>query len=415
MASGLAGKVRRSTDSDEFDLGGYDQAKCDDFVKQALNEPFELGHMIKLSFVVGGGKLVRQKYSDDLPRLFMCSLTSIGFKDDSAAACEADSGGKFKFQHDTGKNLKFVHVFPRISGPAPAEAGDDEADAVSDKPLGPDTILFRSSEREFSRLVDEHVITYTQKKALLELLKERISRLEAIEGKMARLVALAEGEQEMFDDVGADELRQKVKLVSAELQQMVKDGKLTSSEKASFVEQMEEKISAVDGELAKAEADAKPKKVQALTQQRQLLQEARTAAKDSPTVNLPQLRHSTELKKLYAKMAVLARIEKASKGNYTMDELKRLGERSEIEEAISVLQERSRGWFEDDATFDERVAACVRSATAGTAGAKKAGGGGGSGSGGGGGGYTTVGSGGGRQSKAKGSAPTTRNAFGALG
>ena len=29
MASGLAGKVRRATESDEFDLSGYDQAKLD--------------------------------------------------------------------------------------------------------------------------------------------------------------------------------------------------------------------------------------------------------------------------------------------------------------------------------------------------------------------------------------------------
>merc|ERR1719215_2343760 len=124
--------------------------------------------------------------------------------------------------------------------------------------------------------------------------------------------------------------------------------------------------------LRRQKRTKKTKKAQALKQQRQLLQDARTAAKDSPTVNLPQLRHSTELKKLYAKMAVLARIEKSSKGNYSMDELKRLGERPEIEDAIFVLLARSRGWFEDDATFEERVAACVKSASAGTGGAKKA-------------------------------------------
>ena len=111
--------------------------------------------MVRISFVVGGGKLVRQKYSDDLPKHFCSALTLVGFQEerqealefavnalcsvhgesskarvqsarvslslrnylwqDNSATVEQGSAGKFKYHHDTNKNLKFVHVFPKIS------------------------------------------------------------------------------------------------------------------------------------------------------------------------------------------------------------------------------------------------------------------------------------------------------------
>mmetsp|Transcript_28970 Transcript_28970/g.83019 ORF Transcript_28970/g.83019 Transcript_28970/m.83019 type:complete len:417 (-) Transcript_28970:28-1278(-) len=414
MASGMAGKVRRATESDEFELSGYDQARCDELAKSAFTEPFQLKEMVKLSFVVGGGKLVRQKYSDDLPKLFMNSLSAIGFQDDSTAALEAKSGGKFKFQHDTGKNLKFVHVFPKICAPQAGGGGEEDGEEEEDeKPSSPEDILCRSSSKDFSRLVTDYVTSYQQKKKLLDLIKSRISSLEQIEGKMTRLETLSAEEQALYDDVGADELREKAKFMTGALQEMVDEGKLTSAEKAAFLEQLDGKLAALEAEIAKAESEGKAKKVQALGQQREVAQKTKATVKDASAVSLPPLRHATELKKLYAKIAGLNRIEKASKGHYTMDDLKQLGERPEIEEAISVLESRSRGWFEDDAVFQERVQACMRAGTA--AAAKKAASSapssrpGSAASG----GFTTV-SGGARTAKSKAAGPATRNAFGAL-
>jgi len=410
----LAGKVRRSTESDEFELAGYDQARCDEFAKSAFSDPFELQEMVKLSFVVGGGKLVRQKFSDDLPKMFMAALTAIGFVDDSTAACEAGSGGKFKFQHDTGKNLKFVHVFPRISAARPVAGGgegEEEEEEAEEKPTSPEDMLCRCPQKDFERLLAEHVGTYAEKRKLLDIIKGRISSLEQIEAKMARLEQLSTEEQTLFDDVGADELREKTKFLTGELQRMVDQGQLTTAEKAAFLEQLEGKIAAVEAELAKAEAEGKAKKVQALAQQREVAQKTRAAVKDAPSASLPSLRHASELRKLHGKIAELNRIEKASKGHYSMDELKRLGERPEIEEAISVLESRSRGWFEDEDVFQERLQACLKAgggakkSTAGppmTSQRPTSGGG-----------FTAV-SGGARPSKAKASAPSTRNAFGAL-
>mmetsp|Transcript_48857 Transcript_48857/g.113243 ORF Transcript_48857/g.113243 Transcript_48857/m.113243 type:complete len:417 (+) Transcript_48857:79-1329(+) len=414
MASGMSGKVRRSTESDEFDLANYDQARCDELAKAAFSEPFPLSQMVKLSFVVGGGKLVRQKYSDDLPKMFMAALTSIGFVDDSTAALEAGSGGKFKFQHDTGKNLKFVHVFPNISGPAAVTAGEEEEEEEEEKPASPQDVMLRCAGGDFERLLAEHVQTYGQKKRLLDIIKTRITTLENIEGKMARLELLSAEEQDLFDDVGADELREKAKALTKELQRMIDEGQLTSAEKSAFLEQLDSKLEAMEAELAKADAEGKAKKVQALTQQRDAARKTRCAVKDGPSASLPTLRHARELASLHGKLAELNRIEKASKGHYTMEELKRLGERPEIDEAISVLEARSRGWFEDDDVFRERLQACIRAGAA----AKKPGAGAAaksvapassrSSDG-----FTSVSSGA-RTAKSKASGPATRNAFGAL-
>jgi len=43
-----------------------------------------------------------------------------------------------------------------------------------------------------------------------------------------------------------------------------------------------------------------------------------------------------------------------------MAELKQLGEKPELEEAISTLEERSRVWFETDEEFQQRLQKCLR-------------------------------------------------------
>ena len=113
----LANKVAASTESEMFDLGGSVESQMAAFVAQAFGEPLSLPSdvpMIRLSFVIGAGKLDRGKYDASLGKWFTAALVGTGFKNDSSASCVADSAGCFKFQHDTGKNLKLVHVFPNV-------------------------------------------------------------------------------------------------------------------------------------------------------------------------------------------------------------------------------------------------------------------------------------------------------------
>lgn len=70
---------------------------------------------MKITFVVGGGKKTRQKYSPELPKELAQALSALGFSEDrGASACEACQGS-YKYQHDTDKDLKFMHVFPHVT------------------------------------------------------------------------------------------------------------------------------------------------------------------------------------------------------------------------------------------------------------------------------------------------------------
>ena len=68
-AKKLAMEVRQSNKSEEFDLSGYGPNSVTKLVQDAFTAPLPLGNMVRLSFVVGGGKKVRQKYNDGLERL----------------------------------------------------------------------------------------------------------------------------------------------------------------------------------------------------------------------------------------------------------------------------------------------------------------------------------------------------------
>ena len=71
--------------------------------------------MVRVSFLVGAGKLGRQKYDKDLAKTLCRALIALGFDEDQGASCIPQCQGFFKHQHDTDKNLKFMHVYPRVT------------------------------------------------------------------------------------------------------------------------------------------------------------------------------------------------------------------------------------------------------------------------------------------------------------
>jgi len=271
---------------------------------------------------------------------------------------------------------------------------------------------------DFERLVNGYLKTYSQMKKLADMLKERVAKLDEIEAKMIAMKQLDAEEQKMFDSIGAEALKTKIKFVNVKLQSAVDDGQLTEKEKITFLEQLEGKLEMLGLERTKAECEGKAKKVEALDKQKEIMLKTKQTVKDASAVSLTPLKYAAEVRKLYAKMNDILRIEKEKRGNYSIEELKKIGEKVELEEAIMTLETNSRMWLEDDETFAERIAACKRSAAPPK---KLAASGGGSWSGGGrGGGYSsggfqTVGGGGARPKAKGGSGPSTKNAFAALG
>jgi hypothetical protein len=114
MAHTLAQRLRAAASSEQYDLANYTPAACIELVSAAFTEPIECAEIFRVTFVCGGGKLVRQKYYEDLPRDLAKALISIGYAEDRGAHAHISCAGSFKHQHDVDKNLLFVHVFPRV-------------------------------------------------------------------------------------------------------------------------------------------------------------------------------------------------------------------------------------------------------------------------------------------------------------
>ena len=72
-------EVRNSTESDQFDPAGYGPQSVTKLVQDAFTQPLALASMVRLSFVVGGGKKVRQKYNEGLEKHVCDALKGIGF------------------------------------------------------------------------------------------------------------------------------------------------------------------------------------------------------------------------------------------------------------------------------------------------------------------------------------------------
>ncbi len=100
----MAKQVRGLTAYDpleKFDLGGFTQEQATEFIPLAFREPFSLP--LRVSFVVGGGRLVRAKYHDDLQKWLSAALRELGFDEDRGAALGSQAA--FKRQEDLAQNL----------------------------------------------------------------------------------------------------------------------------------------------------------------------------------------------------------------------------------------------------------------------------------------------------------------------
>ena len=147
MAASLAKGIRSAVDHEDHDLSGFNEAQVHQLMTAAFTDPIPAAKPLGFRFTVGGGKKVRAKYGEDMPKWCREALRGIGFEEDRGASAVAECQGMFKMQHDLDKDLKFTHVFPRTCPlpPAPdaelhegrggggdAAAAEGDADAVLD-------------------------------------------------------------------------------------------------------------------------------------------------------------------------------------------------------------------------------------------------------------------------------------------
>eukprot|EP00563_Minutocellus_polymorphus_P005007 CAMPEP_0181027346 /NCGR_PEP_ID=MMETSP1070-20121207/4118_1 /TAXON_ID=265543 /ORGANISM="Minutocellus polymorphus, Strain NH13" /LENGTH=451 /DNA_ID=CAMNT_0023104587 /DNA_START=61 /DNA_END=1416 /DNA_ORIENTATION=+ len=407
-ATATATAIRGATDSETIDLAGHSVENITQTMKDAFSEPLPLSEMIRITFITGAGKLGRQKYDEGAPKAVTSTLRELGFEEDRGASCVVECGGSFKSQHDTGKNLKTIVVFPEISGAGGGLNGGmaglsvDDAAAAQDgatsllPPGTPEHMVAASSMGVFERNWKPKCAAWSQKRGCLRALESVREMLDELDQKLLQGTPLSDPEQDLYDAVSADDLQKKEVIVKKEMATQVEAGKLTKEEKAILLGQVADKIETLKGEVDEAVREGKSKKAAKLVAMRDKAVARQEMLEKITPVASHKLKHEPEIQKLRAEMRPLQKLEDAAKGRLlSVKETTQLGRKDEILAEIEELEEASRGWFEEDDAFNARVehwrsvAKGRESKKSGSG--KKASGGGAGGGAGGGGGFKTAG------------------------
>lgn len=206
----IAAEIRATPETAQFDLAGYDEPQVKALVKEAFGTPFDISKMIRVTFIVGGGKAIRGKYSESLARVFGTALQDLGFNQDSAASCDLMSAGSFKGQHDTQRNLKLVHVFPKVNANgivAPRSGGPETVAETCQRVVSLPWTEFVEEVGPWIRSRDSAKI-----QALLVMLEELLEELQETELSFQQGKQVSEPRRRRYDEFGSsDEVSERLR------------------------------------------------------------------------------------------------------------------------------------------------------------------------------------------------------------
>ena len=164
-----------------------------------------------------------------------------------------DSQGTFKQQHDTGQNLKYLIVYPRVTCSKAAEpSSDSRKDASASVPVNtssPEYIVSACELDTFKEIVlSPKLVSYKQKKRLLKHLQDSFDKFKRIEEKLVSGVLLDAAEQAYYDaNSGTDS--EKITWLQGEIKDMVDKGQLTKDEKSELLSSLDANLTAVNAEI----------------------------------------------------------------------------------------------------------------------------------------------------------------------
>ena len=316
--------------------------------------------MIRITFIVGAGKLSRQKYDAKAMQTLTSSLRELDYVEDRGAGCSFDCAGCFKTQHDTGKNLFTVVVFPKIKDSSSNNSAGASNDANNnygeDEPLlpanSPGYKIAVCSISTFQTLLSTHCPTYAQKRKCMECIEGLIELLHSIENKLMGGHPLDSAEQSLYDEM--EELKEKLVYTQKEAAKHVDEGMLTLQEKEMLIEMNQKRVAVLMKEKSTAAVAEKLKKALARKEHLQSLKDDDVSSLSSSYP--PPLRHEAKITALRKKLLPLQVLEGKAKGGFlTLAETRALTEKDEIESEIEQLEEASYGWFEEEDAFEARL------------------------------------------------------------
>jgi len=304
-------------------------------VASGFTDPIECSEMFRVSFCVGGGKKVRQKYGDGrVLKDLTAALQGLGFEDDKGASCCLASAGSYKYQHNTDTDLKTVHVFPHVTITQQA-AGSDEAP----KEKGPVQLIVEFDMDVFESSIAIKVQSFGQKKMLLSVLKMVVAQLAEIDQKLMSMEALTPSEDARYNS--ANQVADKVEWLQQQCQKHVDEGNLTRLEQQSEANNIRAKLEALAGQAA--EADGNAKKLKKLDAKKAAL-DTQLEKITSATPTKITIKHAMDILKLQASARHLGR--SIEDNSATMADIK---EHSNVLAKIDKLKDEQDEayWFQD--------------------------------------------------------------------
>lgn len=200
LLSGLAKEIYYSIESDTYDLGNYTEERVKDLIKKVFSSPLpNPTSMIKITFIVGGGKLVRSKYDDNLPKYCVAALRDLNFSEDKSAAETFDSQGTFKQQHDTAANLKYLIVFPHVLCSKATKSTAKTENVTVKSENTPEQKVISADMSTFIDMVGSKVVSWRSKKRCVKIIQDSFDNFKLIEAKLMKGSALTSEEQSIYD------------------------------------------------------------------------------------------------------------------------------------------------------------------------------------------------------------------------
>ena len=320
--------------------------------------------MIRLTFVTGAGKLGRARYDDNAARALTSALRELGYEEDRGASAVLDCAGSFKLQHDTGKNLKTVVVFPKIA--VSATAGVERG--MGGLGLGKSVAMIAEDSIEhklafttmniFPRMMESKCETWSQKKGCIAALTQLKDIAESLDSKLMQGQPLTDSEQDYYNSVSLTTLEEKLACVRAQMTKQVDDGNISTEEKQQLLAQVAERLQTLQDEIREAESQGKSKRVENLTMQETKATSRKEKIQAISTKPPPRLKNEDQIAKLRKEQVPLLQIEETAKGRLlTLKESQAVARKDEIVEEIEELEQSSRSWFESDEAFAARIKA----------------------------------------------------------
>lgn len=213
----------------------------------------------------------------------------------------------------------------------------------------------KTSVDEFQRLLATHVPGYTQKKRVVDRLKPLVASLEAIETKVIIRASVGKGktildyaEQCLHDNHSVHDVKEKVKILNADLQATLEEGRVTSDERQLVLEDLQQRLEA-------AEQAGKEKL-------KEKLERGIAGVSNAGPYALP-MPDAMELDTLKKKLRVISGLEKKAWNDLTEYEQRKLAEKPDITQAIKDIEKSNRMWFETEQEFKQRLEYALLNAT----------------------------------------------------